>query len=112
MTPQVFMGVGCLEVFLVPVTPVYECNPAELCLAEQCLKWMSVKGPHEACVFRMTCCSKRLLLYVRGHRGTPGPHGLQTIADAIVPCRGHTIVAALVEFTGILLLLSTYQDVR
>jgi hypothetical protein len=48
-------------------------------------------------------CSYRLLLYEGGERGTVVPHGLQTIADAIVPDGWYTTIAALVEFTGIFL---------
>jgi hypothetical protein len=49
---------------------------------------------------------KRLLPYEGGEGGTRVPHGLNTIADAIVPNGGLTTVAALVEFTGIFLLPS------
>jgi hypothetical protein len=61
-----------------------------------------VQGPHEECEFRLTCGLKRLLLYEGGERGTIVPHGLHTIADAMVPDGWDTTVAALVEFTCIL----------
>jgi hypothetical protein len=47
---------------------------------------------------------KRLLLYVGRAKDTIVPRGLPTLADAIVPDSWRTIVAALVEFTGIFLL--------
>jgi hypothetical protein len=62
-----------------------------------------VKGSHEECEFRLRCGFKRLLLYVGGERGKIVPHGLHTIADAIAPRGWHTIVAPVVEFTGIFL---------
>jgi hypothetical protein len=72
-----------------------------------------VKGPCEECESRLTCGSKRLLLYVRGERGTIVPYGLHTIADVTAPHNGwHTIVVALVELTGIFLLPSFCQDVQ
>jgi hypothetical protein len=49
---------------------------------------------------------KRLLLYEGEEGGTRVPHGLNTIADSIVPIGWRTTVAALVEFTGIFLLPS------
>jgi hypothetical protein len=51
-----------------------------------------VKRPHVECGFKLTRGSKRLLLlmYEGGERGTIVPHGLHTIADAIVPDGWHT----------------------
>jgi hypothetical protein len=50
--------------------------------------------------FRLTCGFKTLLLYVGGER------------DTLVPDGWHTIVAALVEFSGIFLLLLFYGDIE
>jgi hypothetical protein len=50
------------------------------------------------------------LRYEGGERGTNVPHGLHTIADAIVADGWHTTVAALVESTGIFLAQSFYRD--
>jgi hypothetical protein len=104
MTLKVFMGVSCPDLFLVPVSTAHEWwYPAELMLAAQCLRWVSVKGPHEECGFRLTCTFKRLLLNEGGERGTILSHGLHKIADAIVPDGWHKTIAALGEFTGIFL---------
>jgi hypothetical protein len=48
-------GSGLPGVFLVPLSAVYKWDPAELKLAAQCLRWLSVKEPHEECGFRLTC---------------------------------------------------------
>jgi hypothetical protein len=48
---------------------------------------------------------------VRRRRGHNAPHGLLTIADAIVPDGWHTTGAALVEFTGIFLPPHLFWDV-
>jgi hypothetical protein len=53
-----------------------------------------------------------LLLYEGGERGTIVPHGLHTIAEAIVPDDWHTTVAAWVEFIGIFLPPSFYREVK
>jgi hypothetical protein len=87
-------------VFLASVSLAYEWLPAELWLVAQSSRWASVKGPREECVFRLTCGLKWLLLYEGGKRGTNVPRGL------------HTTVAPVVEFTGIFLLLSMYQDIK
>jgi hypothetical protein len=61
------MGVGGLEFFMVPVSSVYEWDPAELCLAThvQCWSWVSVKGPHEECGFRLTPAFKVVAVCTR-----------------------------------------------
>jgi hypothetical protein len=64
-------GSGLPGVFLVPVSSVYKGDPAELKLAAQCLRWVSVKEPHEECGFRLTCGFKIVLLHEVGERGTP-----------------------------------------
>jgi hypothetical protein len=70
MSLQVFLGVGCPNNFLVPVSLMYKQDPAELQLAAQCLRQVSVKGSHKECGFRLTCGVKRLLLYECGQSGT------------------------------------------
>jgi hypothetical protein len=65
-----------------------------------------VKGLHEACGFRLTCGSMWWLLYEGGERGTNVPCGVHMIVDALVPNGWYTTVAAMVEFTGIFLVLS------
>jgi hypothetical protein len=67
-------------------------------------------SPHEECGFRLKCGLKKLLLYEGEESSTTVPHGLHTIADAIVPDGWHTTVAALVEFTAIFLSPSFYGD--
>jgi hypothetical protein len=69
-------------------------------------------GPHAECGFRLRCGLKRLLRYEGGERGTIVPHGLHTLADAIVRDGWHTTFAALVEFTGVFLPPSFYRDVK
>jgi hypothetical protein len=70
------------------------------------------KSPHEECGFRRTRGFNMLLLYEGGERGTIVPHGLHTIAEAIVPDGSHTMVAAWVEIIGIFLPPSIYWDVK
>jgi hypothetical protein len=66
MTLHDFVGVGRLDLFLVPVSSAYGWDPAELWRAAQCSRWVSVKRPHAECGFRLTCGLKKLLLYVEG----------------------------------------------
>jgi hypothetical protein len=79
-------------------------DPAELSLAAQCLRWVSVKG--------LQYGLKGLLLYEGGERGTIVPRGLQIIVDTIVPDGWQTIVAALVELTGNFLPSTLCWDVK
>jgi hypothetical protein len=48
-------GLCLLEFFLVPVSSVYVWDSAELWLAAQCLRWVSVMGLHEGGGFGLTC---------------------------------------------------------
>jgi hypothetical protein len=47
-----------------------------------CWRCLLVKGPHVQCGFRLTCGLK-LLLYIRGERGTIVPQGLRTVAGLL-----------------------------
>jgi hypothetical protein len=85
MALLVVMASGCPEFFLVPAPSMYGWDLAVLRLPAQCLRWVSVKGPHEECGFLLTWGFKPLLMYVGGERGTIVPYGLHTIADTIVP---------------------------
>jgi hypothetical protein len=77
-------------------------DPAELLLAAHCVRWVSVKGPHEEGRFRLTCCLTLFVPYGGGEEGTIVPHGW------------HTIVAAMVEliiFIFLLLLTRTLKKI-
>jgi hypothetical protein len=92
MTLQAFMGVVCRDFFWLLCHKCVSGTPAALFLATQELRRVPVKRPHVECGFRLTCGLKRLLLlmYEGWERGTIVPHGLHTIADAIVPDGWHT----------------------
>jgi hypothetical protein len=93
-----FMRVGCPEIGL--VSSVRGCppiqTPAKLWLAAQCLRWVSVKGPHEDYNVDLTCGLK-VAAAESGVWVTIVPHALHRIVDTIVMKGQLTIVAPFVE---------------
>jgi hypothetical protein len=50
------------------------------CDVEQCLRFLSVKGLHDHCGFRLTCGSNGSLLSVGGDSAAVGHRGFHAIA--------------------------------